>query len=237
MFSSKLFEKYYPDKSKDGTLIFYNWLRSYLRPDFVVLNVGAGRTSNNRIRSLKGEVQKVVGADIDNAVLGNEDIDEAFIIKNDNLPFSDNTFDLAYADFVFEHIEKPEVFLTEVYRVLKPGSSFFFRTPNKYHYVSIIARMTPHWFHNLIANRVRVLSNEVAEPYPTYHRLNSRKDITKCTKVAVFREVELRFIEAEPSYLMFHSIPFLFGVLYERIVNSSEKLCKIRANIFGRLEK
>ena len=237
MISSGLFKRYYPDNSKDGTLFFYNWLRSYVRSVFVILNVGAGSTSFRKIRSLKGEVQKVVGADIDNEVLNNEDLNEAFIIENDTLPFGDNTFDLAWADFVFEHIEKPEIFLKEVYRVLKPGSSFFFRTPNKYHYVSIFALMTPYQIHKLIANRIRCLPDKAHEPYPTYHRLNSRKEIIDQAKSAGFRKVELRFVEAEPSYLMFHSVPFLVGVLYEKTVNRFSSLSGIRANIFGRLEK
>lgn len=237
MISSKLFKRYYPDDSKSGTLYFYRWLRSNIRPSFIVLNVGAGLTSDNKIRSLKGEVQKVLGVDIDNEVLNNEDLDEAFVIKNDKLPFADNTFDLAWADFVLEHVENPKPFLKEIYRVLKIGAPFFFRTPNKHHYVSIFARMTPHWFHNLIANRVRGLKDESHEPHPTYHHLNSKKDIAKHSKSAGFQEIELRFVEAEPSYLMFHTIPFLVGVLYEKIVNSSDSLSGIRANIFGRLEK
>jgi ubiquinone/menaquinone biosynthesis C-methylase UbiE len=237
MISPRFFKRYYPDDSKSGTLLFYNWLRSHIRPEFIVLNVGAGPTTDNKIRSLKGKVGKVVGVDIDNEVLKNKDLDEAFVIKNNKLPFSDSTFDLAWADFVFEHVEKPEVFLKEIYRVLKPSASFFFRTPNNYHYVSVIARMTPHWFHNLIANKVRGLPNGAYEPYPTYHRLNSKKDITKYSKTARFREIELQLVEAEPSYLMFHSIPFLCGVVYERIVNRFKSLSCIRANIFGRLEK
>jgi len=237
MISSGLFNKYYPDSSKDVTLIFYNWLRTYARPEFIVLNIGAGPTTDHKIRSLKGEVEKVFGADIDNEIFNNEDLDEAFIIRHDKLPFADDTFDLAWADFVFEHVVKPEVFLREVHRVLKPGASFFFRTPNKHHYVSIIGRVTPHWFHDLFANRVRGLSNEAHKPYPTYYLLNSKKDIPPHSKSAGFRRIELRFVEDEPSYLMFHPTSFLLGVVYERIVNSSESLSGIRANIIGRLEK
>lgn len=237
MLNPKLLGRYYPDKSKDGTLLFYNWLRSRIGPEFIVLNIGAGPGTDDKIRSLKGEVEKVVGADIDSAVLNNKDLDEAYVIKNDRLPFHGDRFDLAWADFVLEHVEKPELFLKEAYRVLKPGASFLFRTPNKYHYVSLVARLTPHWLHNLVANRIRGLPKEAHEPYRTYHLLNSRKTIKKYSKLAGFREIELRFIEAEPSYLMFHPMPFLVGVLYERVVNRFEILSVIRANIFGRIVK
>ncbi len=236
MISSQLLRKYYPDDSWNGTLKFYDWIRSSIRPEFIVLNIGAGPTSGNNTKSLRGEVQKVVGADIDPVVLDNKDMDGSFLIENNTLPFSSNTFDMAWADYVLEHIEKPEVFLNEVYRVLKPGASFFFRTPNKYHYVSLLGQMTPHVFHKFVANKVvGNLSCATHKPYPTYYRLNSKRDIAKYSKSAGFQEIELRFVEAEPSYLTFHSIPFLVGVMYERTVNRFESLSGIRANIFGRL--
>lgn len=237
MISSRCFQKYYPNYSKDGTLLFYNWLRTYVRPKFVVLNIGAGPTPDNKIRSLKGEVQRVFGADINNEILDNEELDEASIIENDILKFSDKTFDLAWADYVLEHVVEPDIFLREVHRVLKPGGSFFFRTPNKYHYVSMIGRLTPYWFHDLFANMTRGLPATAHRPYPTYYRLNSRKDIMKYSKSVGFRRIDLRFVEAEPSYLMFHPASFLLGVIYERIVNRLNSLARIRENIFGRLEK
>ena len=137
-------------------------------------------------------------------------------------------------DYVFKMIDE---WMSEVYRVLKPGASFFFRTPNKHHYVSIIGRVTPQWFHDLIANRARGLSETAHKPYPTFYRLNSKKDIIKHSRSAGFRKINLRFVEAEPSYLMFHPVPFLMGVIYERIVNNADSLSGVRANIFGRLEK
>ena len=237
MISKTLLKKYYPDDSRDGTLIFYKWLRSFIQPHFTTINVGAGMSSDNKIRSLKGEVDKVYGVDIDREVLNNNDLDEAIVISGSKLPFPDNTFDLAWSDYVLEHIEDPEIFMKEIFRILKPGASFFFRTPNKNHYVSLIARMTPHWFHELAANRARGLTDKAHDPYQTYHRLNSQNDISKYSDMTGFRTKELRHVEAEPSYLMFNAVPFLIGVLYERTVNSSDSFSCLRSNIFGRLEK
>ncbi len=234
MTSAELLRKYYPGEAWDGTKLFYDWLRSGLNKDFVVLNMGAGATSSKRLRSLRGEVRKVVGADIDEAVLRNEDLDQAVVI-GDVLPFPDESFDAGWSDFVFEHVESPREFLAEIRRVLKPGARFYFRTPNKRHYVSLIARATPHWFHDLVANRVRGLSARAHEPYPTFFRLNSRREIMRHAEAAGFREVEIRFVECEPSYLVFHAVPFLLGVAYERTVNRFDALTGLRANIFGRM--
>lgn len=203
----------------------------------VLLNLGAGLASHSEVRVFKGEVAKVIGADIDPIVLENEELDEAAIIEEGVLPFPNNHFDIVLSDFVLEHVENPLHFMHEVYRVLKPGGSFFFRTPNKFHYVSIIGRYTPHLFHKLVANRVRCLSEDSHEPYQTFYRLNSKEDIEKAARNASFHHVEIRLWEAEPSYLKFSWFPFLVGVAYERLVNSTELLQMFRANIFGRLVK
>ena len=233
----ELKRKYYPDDSKDGTLIFYNWIRQYTRSDFTVLNLGAGTTADRKTRSFKGEVKHVIGVDIDKAVLGNADLDHAVVIKDDTLPLAGNCIDLAWADYVMEHVQNPTRLLKEIHRVLKPGASFFFRTPNKYHYVSVIGWLTPHWFHALVANRARGLASDAHEPYPTFYRFNRKKDVTQNADRAGFAHVELRHIEAEPSYLVFHPLAFRIGVAYERWVNSHDSLSGLRANIFGRLEK
>jgi hypothetical protein len=103
--------------------------------------------------------------------------------------------------------------------------------------VSLIARFTPDWFHDLVANQVRGLQEDTHEPYPTYHRLNSIKDITRLANQLGFSTIELRFVEANPSYLMFHQIPFLMGVAYERLVNRFVLLEQLRVCIFGKLTK
>ena len=203
--------KYYPDGSKDGTLIFYHWLRQHVRCNHIVLNVGAGPTADSKLRSLRGEVKQVIGVDIDEVVLKNTDLDQAFIIKNGNLPFPDNYFDLAWADYVLEHVENPLTFLKEIHRVLKSNASFFFRTPNKYHYVALIARATPHRFHELCANRVRGLPPGSHEPYPTCYLINDRKSIEKMALTTGFRKSEFKLVEAEPSYSRVSSIDFLAG--------------------------
>ncbi len=237
MISETLFKRYYSDPKYNGTRQFYSLVRSMARPDMRLLNLGAGPATRNPIISLKGEVSEVVGADIDDAVLNNDELDRAVVIEADRLPFPDDSFDLAVSDYVLEHVERPAQFLAEAHRVLKPGSSFFFRTPNIYHYVALVSLASPHWFHEAVANRVRGLPVEAHDPYPTFHRLNSRSAIRRAAAAAGFRTINLQMVECEPSYLVFHALPFLAGVAYERLVNSTEALASVRANIFGQLVK
>lgn len=228
---------FYSHDNYNGTKIFYDWIRQITTPETRLLNLGAGPPTKSGLRTFRGEVLEVVGADIDRTVLKNSELDRGFVIENNSLPFPNDYFDVAFSDYVIEHVEFPEIFLSELHRVMKSGGQFFFRTPNKYHYVSFISAVTPHWFHSAIANRVRGLPAEAHEPWPTYYRLNSRRALKAAAQRAGFRSVELRMIEAEPSYLEFHSIPFLMGIGYERTVNSTRLLAGARANIFGRFVK
>jgi SAM-dependent methyltransferase len=235
MISERILKYWYPNKRKNGTLIFYKWIRQYTNSQQNLLNIGAGLASKNPLKAFRGEVARVVGADIDPIVLNNDELDESYVVDGTHLPFEENYFDIVFSDYVLEHVEFPEPFLREVYRVLKPGGSFFFRTPNRYHYVSVLAQHTPHWLHEFVSNRARGLSRDAHEPYLTYHRLNTKREIQTLAKKVGFSHVNLHAVECEPSYLMFSIIPFLVGVLYERTVNKFNRLSGIRANIFGRL--
>jgi SAM-dependent methyltransferase len=236
--ADRLIARYYPNGFRSGTIAFYQWVRKSVAPSTVMLNLGAGPPTEEPLRIFKGEVARVVGADIDPVVLQNLELDEAHIYRaGESLPFAGDSFDLVLSDFVLEHVGEPLEFLNEVRRVLRPGGAFFFRTPNRCHYVTLIARATPQWFHRLAANRARALSDDSHEPWPTWYRLNTRRKVAQVARAARFSRVELRTHEAEPSYLVFHPLPFLIGVAYERVVNRFDVLAGLRANIFGRLVK
>jgi len=237
MQTERLHRLFYGDPKYDGTQRFYGWVRQYATSKTRLLNVGAGPATNSNVRSLKGEVAWVAGADIDSRVLENAELDEAKLIGQGELPFPDASFDLAVSDYVLEHVEMPQRFLSEVHRVLKPGASFFFRTPNLWHYVALVSAVTPQRFHEAVANRMRRLPGDRQSPYPTYYRMNRRSVLRRLANKAGFRRIELNMVETEPSYLAFNPVFFLAGTGYERIVNCSRVFSAFRANIFGRLEK
>ncbi len=232
-----LHRRFYAGEKYDGTKQFYDWIRQSSSPASRMLNLGAGPATLSPVRTFKGEVAEIVGADVDASVMENNELDRAVMIEGGRLPLEDNSFDIAYSDYVLEHVEHPEMFLAELCRVLKPGASYFFRTPNIYHYVAMISAATPQWFHHKIANRARSNSEGSQEPWPTFYRMNSRGALTRASRNAGFTSVDLRMVEMEPSYLRFNSAAFLIGTAYERAVNSSEIFAGARSNIFGRLMK
>jgi SAM-dependent methyltransferase len=51
-------------------------------------------------------------------------------LEKDKLPFEDNSVDIALSLAVIEHIQNPEIYLSEIYRVLKPNGLVYLSTPN-----------------------------------------------------------------------------------------------------------
>jgi len=215
---------------KDGTTEFYDLCSGAIRSGSEILDVGAGPT--NQVTRHLATLGSVTGLDVDEAVHGNESCVATRTYDGKQFPFEDNLFHGVVANYVLEHVEFPELFAGEVFRVLRPGGVFVFRCPNLWNYVSLIARLTPHWFHELVANKVRDLPDDHSAPYPTFHRLNTMRRCRKVLAAAGFEIVEMRSIEKQPSYGRFSRIAYLILMGYERVVNSSQLFEPLRSNIF-----
>lgn len=222
---------------KNGTVEFHGILGNLIKANqSIALEIGAG-TENKTSSYLAVIVARLDGLDIDERARLNPALDKVMVYDGGVFPVKDESYDIIVADYVMEHVENPLLMISEIQRVLKPGGHFVFRTPNNYHYVSIVSRFTPHWFHLLVANRARGKTEGDIDPYATYYRFNSRRKIRAILSQSVMHEIELRMVEKQPSYMMFNPWFFSIGVLYERLVNSAILFAGLRSNIFGVLAK
>ena len=219
----------------DGTSEFHAMCAAHIPSGAAILEVGAG-PSNPTSRYLSS-LGRLSGLDVDPAVRSNESLASAHVLETDRYPFADSCFDACVSNYVLEHIADPGSHLSEINRILRPGGVYLFRTPNRYHYVSLVSRLTPHWFHEAVANRLRNLGDEAPDPYPTYYRLNSRRAIQRAAARAGLGVRELKMVEKEPSYGMASRLLFVIFMLYERVVNSSAVFADLRVNVFGVLER
>jgi SAM-dependent methyltransferase len=215
----------------DGTTEFHQLCREVIAPGAKIVEIGAGPT-NATSRFLAG-LGAVHGLDPDPDVRDNSSLETASVLGEDGLfPFPDGSFDACVADNVVEHVAHPHPHLLEVRRVLKPGAPYLFRTPNLRHYVYAVSARTPHAVHLALANRLRALPGETHDPYPTVYAMNRPDRVREFAAGAEFDVELLRMVEKEPSYGMASRLLFVPLMMYERAVNSTERLAAFRSYMF-----
>jgi len=195
------------------------------------LGAGAGIVEAMNFRGVAG---RVCGVDLDPRVVTNPMLDEGRVNDAAGIPYPDQTFDVVFSDNVMEHLADPLSVFREVNRVLKPGGVFLFKTPNKTHYMPTIARLTPHRFHQFV-NRIR--GRAEMDTFPTLYRANTVQDVQRLSKKAGFVVSAIERIEGRPEYLRTTWPTYLLGALYERLVNSTERLAMFRILLIVELRK
>jgi SAM-dependent methyltransferase len=213
--------------------LFRSSILKTVEADWDVLDLGAG-AGVVRQMNFRGQVQRVCGLDPDGRVLNNAALDEAKVGFGEAIPFDSEAFDLVFADNVLEHLEDPAAVFREVWRTLKPGGTFLFKTPNRWHYVPTLARLMPHGFHELV-NRLR--GRRAVDTFPTLYRANTPAAIRHLADQTKFDVEELRLIEGRPEYLRILTPTYLVGLAYERLVNAVPALEQFRVVMLGRLRK
>jgi SAM-dependent methyltransferase len=204
-----------------------------LGPDSLVLDLGAGAGLIPEM-NFRGLAKLICGVDLDPRVLKNALLDEGRVADAQKVPYENDHFDVVFSDNVLEHLDKPETVFREVARVLKPGGVFLFKTPNEWHYMPAIARLTPHRFHQRV-NRWR--GRRERDIFPTHYRANSRRAIERLAKGSGLQVEKFELIEGRPEYLRFAWLPYLLGAGYERLINSNRALAGFRILIIGALRK
>jgi SAM-dependent methyltransferase len=125
-----------------------------------------------------------------------------------------------YCDYVLEHVEDPHRFFSELARVVKDGGHACFRTPNRWSYVAIVARLVPNRLHTRVTSWAQ-RKRKAQDVFPTAYRCNSRRALRRLLRSYGFVGVVFS-MEGEPSYLEFSGLlyraaalvqPFLPGFL------------------------
>lgn len=227
-------ERFYPDGvERDPVARFARRVEGLVTPTDVVLDLGAGAGELNSYQ-LRGRVRCLVGVDVDPRVGTNPLLDAGVRADIGLLPFRDDSFDVVFSIYVLEHVEHPTELVSQIARVLRPGGICVMLTPNVFHYVTVLARLTPTGFHKWV-NEKRGRSAD--DTFPTLYRLNSRRALGKAFGAAGLVRVSIDLIEVQPNYLKFNSLAYALGVAYERLVNSTELLAALRVNLIAVFRK
>lgn len=225
------FSRLYTDyRSEDD--IFKEVISQYIVEEADVLDAGCGGGFFFQY-PWKNQVRSLVGCDVSEALGANSNISYGVKANLETLPFADNSFDLIFSRYVFEHISEPEVVFSEFARLLKPGGKIIILTPSKYHYVTLVSRFSPHWVHELVSS---IRGNAHEDAFPTRYLANSRSQLSHHANLAGLTLQEFITTEVCPNYLLWSLPTFLLGVAYERIVNRFDSVRGLRVSIIAVFE-
>ncbi len=135
----------------DGTIAFYSRVQALATPETVLVDFGCGRGAyagdpivfRRDLRVFKGKVRRVIGLDAGPAGVENPFLDEFHCLTEPRWPLADASANLVLCDNVLEHLPEPRTFFDEARRVLVPGGVVCIRTPNRWNYIALIARLLP----------------------------------------------------------------------------------------------
>ncbi|MCA1261136.1 methyltransferase domain-containing protein [Nitratireductor aquimarinus] len=172
----------------DEDIAFYTRINALVRPDMVLVDLGAGRGSRfdegtspfrKDFCNFQGKVKHVIGLDVDPVVMEHPHLDEAHVIEpGGRLPLADSSVDIIVCEWVIEHVEHPQEFADEIHRVLKPGGWFCALTPNSYGYVGISNRIIP----DSVKDRLMRLvwpERPHEDVFPTFYRMNTMGSVRR----------------------------------------------------------
>ena len=192
----------------DGTIEFYGRISSLVGSQSSVVDLGAGRAAwladpvphRKQLRNLRGRVERLVGVDVDDAVLGNPAVDEAMVMPDPGtVPLPDSSVDAIVADYVLEHVEDAPRIAAEIRRVLRPGGWFCARTPNRRGMTGLVASLVPNAAH-VRALRVLQPQKQAEDTFPTRYRMNDMATVRSLFPSSSFRDCSYTY-DSEPGYV------------------------------------
>ena len=133
-----------------------------------------------------------------------------------NLPFQDESFSLIFSRSVFEHLTHPDQVLSEFHRVLRPNGRCVILTPNRYDYSSVVAALTPQWFHEWFVTRL--YRSASYDTFPTVYRANTPGFFRAVAKGTTWRIKRISGVRHYPVNLGFSRVLFRIGILYDSII-------------------
>lgn len=161
-----------------------------------VLDIGCSGAIPPFLPALGTLPRQLDGVDPDSVVLNHPRLAVRWHGRFEDAPIPPETYDLAYAYNVVEHIAEPVPFLARVHMVLKPGGVFWALTPSAAHPFAWLARSIERMGLKRAA-REKLRHPELGHtvnPYPSYYRLNRPGQVLRAAYEIPFRSVEFHWL-------------------------------------------
>jgi ubiquinone/menaquinone biosynthesis C-methylase UbiE len=183
---------------------------------------------------LAARSRRFVGIDLDwSGLVKNPVIHHRIFGNAEALPLQSQSFDVVTANMVVEHLDRPDIVLAEVRRVLRPNGLFIFHTPNSRCLVIRVARITPQRLKILLAAVLEQRKEE--DVFPTRYRMNTLAQIRSLSCKAGLYLEELRSVSTSAVTAMLGPV-VIIELLYLRMLQR-ERFQDLRSNLIAVLRK
>lgn len=194
-----------------ATEVYENMIRTRLTPDTRVLDLGCGR--GGVLEQLDAPMQPI-GLDPDLESLRDYRLPGTPLAQAlaGVLPLKDACVDLVACSWVLEHLDAPIQVLSEARRVLRPGGSLIFLTPNANSLVVLLNRLLRPWQRILVP---RLYGRAEADTFPVRYRANTPAQVKALARQAGLNCELLQQIH-DPTYLAFTPLLFRISIALTR---------------------
>lgn len=220
--------------------LLLDWLIDSTPPGSSILDIGANDgTFCPQVQRVARHARHFAGVDPDVEKLErNSYLHERFFGTLEEADIPSEAFDAAYSIYVLEHVDDAERFMRSLSRVLKPGGSFYFITPNGNHYFAKIASFLQGLrLQGSVLTMVRPTHLVSRYHYPALYRLNSPTVISDLGRLVGMSRAEFRYSERIEELECYFpgptkAFPRIWEALVERLGRES-----LLGNLMGRLTK
>ena len=181
-----------------------------------VLNIGAGQSV---------VIERAFAKEVENLVCDRVDIESHHVnhpcVRNEykasiesmpNVP--SNTYDVAFANYVLEHVPKIDSAAKEIHRVLKDEGIFVASIPNPNAPEFFVSRITPKWFHQLIKGE-----GKGKEAFETHYAYKNVRTLNKIFESTGFEIIEVKYFSFIRGYLYRFPLLNTLSKIYDAILN------------------
>lgn len=218
---------------------YYDALRAAIRPGCRWLDLGCGHQvlaewMIAEEQALVRESGLAAGMDLDwQALLKHRSLNKRVFGDLGAIPFDSGSWDLVSANMVMEHLQDPAPVLREIHRLLAPGGTFVFHTPNYYHWVTLAAWWTPELLKKPLVRFLEGRSG--SDVFPTHYRINTSAAVQRLANECGFDVIDLRLVNTSAALKMLGPA-VLLELLYIRLLERPP-FAELRSNLVVALRR
>jgi SAM-dependent methyltransferase len=220
--------------------LLIDWILEATPKGASILDIGANDGSFcPEVRRIAAHAGLYAGVDPDAAkLMAHPLLQQRFPNTLESADIPSNSFDCVFAIYVLEHVADDVAFFQTVARVLKPGGSFYFITPNGDHYFAAIAgTLARVGLQEKVLRLIRPKELVGKYHYPALYRLNSATKLRRMGKEMGLGGANFRFSERLDEFACYFPGPTkVFPWAWEKMV-AALRAEGLLGNLMGCLTK